>query len=225
MSNLSLQTRRSFAARATVGMLMASIALFAVTATSASAHSIKPASFGLHVGVSKPVGGATVVTLDPAAVTALTSLGIAVAPVAPATSPSAGVLSFPVTGGRINYIKIRHGRDMWKQLAGWVDHSGGMTLTKAPVAPAVTPTVVSVSNLRINLSAGRNGVISGKVNSSSERTNLFRMSTPVVDPLDRSVSSTLSLSKDAAKALNGAFGTTAFTEGMKIATAKTTPTF
>jgi hypothetical protein len=225
MSNISFQTRRDTSNRAVAGVLLASVALFALTATSASAHQSHHGVEGVHVGVSKPVGGTTVVNLDPAVVTALTSLGVAVAPVAPATSPLAGQLSFPVSGGRINYSKVRHGRVTKRNLNGWVTHTGGMTFTKAAVAPATTPTVLTLSNLVVNLSAGKEGKISASVDAKPFMVNLLKLDTAVVDPLDKSISANVTLADQGARVLNRKFKTTAFVAGMKIGTVKVTPTF
>ena len=225
MSSTFNQPRRTVASRAIIGMLLASVALFAVSATAASADPGHRGKAGLHVGVTKPVGGATVVTIDPAVVTSLTSLGIAVAPVVSATSPAAGQLSFPISGGRINYMKVRDGRHLKRNLSGWVDHLGGFTLTKAPVAPAVTPVVVTVSGLRVNLAAGRSGAIGATVAGVRERAKLFEMVAPTVDSLDKSISAAITLTGDGAKLLNKAFAVTAFSSGMKIGTVKITPTF
>ena len=225
MSSTVNQPRRSVANRAIIAMLIAAIALFAVSATAASADPGHRGKAGLHVGVTKPVGGATVVTLDPAVVTSLTSLGIAVAPVVSATSPAAGQLSFPISGGRINYMKVRDGRHLKKNLNGWIDHLGGFTLTKAPVAPSVTPVVVTISGLRVNLAAGRSGAIGATVAGVRERVKLFSMVAPTVDSLDKSISAAITLTGDGAKLLNKAFAVTAFSSGMKIGTVKITPTF
>lgn len=219
------QPRRTAASRAIIGMLLASIALFAVSATAASADPGHRGKAGLHVGVTKPVGGATVVTIDPAVVTSLTSIGIAVAPVVSATSPAAGQLSFPISGGRINYMKVRDGRHLKRNLSGWVDHLGGFTLTKAPVAPAVNSIAVTVSGLRVNLAAGKSGAIGATVAGVRERVKLFAMLAPTVDSLDRSISAVITLTSDGARLLNKAFSVTTFSRGMKIGTVKVTPTF
>jgi len=225
MSTNSLHSKQGTASRTMAGMLLASVALFAVTATSASANPVHRGIEGVHVGVSKPVGGTTVVTLDPAVVTALTSLGIAVAPVAPASSPLAGQLSFPISGGRVNYAKVRHGRETKRNLNGWAMHTGGMTFTKAPVAPATAPTVLTLSNLVVNLSAGKDGKIAASVDAMPFMVNLLKLDTAVVDPLDKSISANVTLADQGARVLNRKFSTTAFVAGMKIGTVKVTPTF
>jgi len=227
MTSVNLKRPHSFAARLVVGSFAASLVMFAVTATSASAHSDHQSrgSSGLRLGVTKPVGGSTTVTLDPAIATALGSLGIGVAPVAPATSAAAGQISLPITGGRIVYNKSRHGRETRRALSGWVSHSGGLTFTKAPVAPAITPTTLALTNVVANLSAGREGKIAASVNGRPFLANFLKLSAAVVDPLDRSVSANITLADQGARVLNRTFKSTAFVAGTKLGTIKLTPLF
>ena len=63
--------------------------------------------------------GATTLTLDKGAIDALTSLGIAAAPLAPATADGAD-LAFPITTGRVKA----------KTLAGTIRHTGGLALSR-----------------------------------------------------------------------------------------------
>ena len=63
--------------------------------------------------------GATTLTLDKGATDALTALGIAAAPLAPATADGAD-LAFPITTGRVDK----------KTLAGTIRHSGGLALSR-----------------------------------------------------------------------------------------------
>ena len=62
--------------------------------------------------------GATTLKLDPGAVAALTSLGVAPAPIAPATATSSGELAFPITNPPFAAL-----------LSGTIRHSGGIALT------------------------------------------------------------------------------------------------
>ena len=63
--------------------------------------------------------GATTLTLDKGAIDALASLGIAAAPLAPATADGAD-LAFPITTGRVKA----------KTLAGTIRHTGGLALSR-----------------------------------------------------------------------------------------------
>ncbi len=84
---------------------------------------------GLAIGTARVVaypaslriaGGATSLALDPGAASALGSLGVSAAPLAPASATKTGALSFPITGGTVNR----------KTLAGSITHSGGIRLAK-----------------------------------------------------------------------------------------------
>jgi hypothetical protein len=147
-------------------------------------------------------GGDTTLALDAGAAAALGSLGITAAPVDPATATGAG-LAFPITGGRANA----------KTFAGTIRHSGGIRLSRGQTA-------VDLTSFRIN------------VDSDADLTALVggqRVSILALDlsQLDASVSGrriTLSgvrasLTADAAAALNAAFATDAFTEGLVLGTA------
>lgn len=62
--------------------------------------------------------GATTLKLDPGAVAALTGLGVAPAPIAPATATATGELAFPITNKPFKAL-----------LSGTIRHSGGIALT------------------------------------------------------------------------------------------------
>lgn len=204
-------TAGSRATKATA--LIAAASMLALGAGTATAHGT-----GIKLGVSKPKGGATVVTIDPAIATALTGLGVTTGASAPAVA-GAGTLSFPVTGGSIIYAKVnRGGKVIQRNLAGSITHSGAVTFTKGT-------TTVSLSNLRIVLAAHMDGVVQANVNGSASRVNVFRLASPKVDSTDKSISATLKLTAQSAAALNTAFSTTALSTSTTVGTVKTTPTF
>jgi hypothetical protein len=62
--------------------------------------------------------GATTLTLDPGAVSALTSLGVTPAPIEPARAKRNGDLAFPITNRLTNVFRT-----------GVIKHSGGISLT------------------------------------------------------------------------------------------------
>ena len=68
----------------------------------------------------KVTGGETTLTLNDASKTAFAGQGIVIAPLAPATSSSAGSFTFPIAGGRVDPTS----------LFGFVKHRGGVSLTK-----------------------------------------------------------------------------------------------
>ena len=88
--------------------------------------------------------GATTLALDPGAVAALTGLGVAPAPIAPATALPSGELAFPITNAPFAAL-----------LSGTIRHSGGISLT------AGTTTVklenFSIDPIRRQLTAQVNG--------------------------------------------------------------------
>jgi len=142
-------------------------------------------------------GGATTVTLDPGAASALQSLGIAAAPI------GGDSLAFPITGGKVNA----------KTFAGTIEHSGGIALTKGTTrveltdfeigidaTPELTALVggTRVPILSVDLSALKSDVSSGAITLTG---------------------ASLKLTAVAAGALNQAFGTTAFSEGLLLGTA------
>jgi hypothetical protein len=144
-------------------------------------------------------GGATTLALDQGAASALQSLGITAAPIGSSS------LSFPITGGNVNA----------KTFAGTIAHSGGISLTKGSTTVALTDFEIGIDDtpeltalvggnrvgiLTVDLSALKASVDAGKVTLSG---------------------AALKLTGAAAGALNQAFGTTAFTEGLLLGTATT----
>ena len=166
---------------------------------------------GLKMGtanvVAKPrnavfTGGATELAVADAALGALTSLGIAPGAASNATLDGA-TYSFPITGGSVRLAN----------LAGSIAHSGGITLTKGG-------TTVTLSDFTINTVRGE---LWGKVNGSKPVALLkLDLGDPAVTTGAQRVTVGNvpgSLTAGAAAALNGAFGTTAFTEGLVLGTA------
>ena len=153
--------------------------------------------------------GTTTVALDPGAAGALASLGIQVAPTAPAYAGKAGI-SFPITFGVVDA----------NDLTGRIRHSGGLVFTKGK-------TKVYLSRYFIDIDATPS--LSGKVGTSpgtGDRADLFDLdlaNLQVTTGWHRIGLSgvTLKLTAGAAAALNGAFGGGAspFTEGLVIGSA------
>ena len=148
--------------------------------------------------------GDTALTLDPGAVSLLGGAGISAAPIGPATSPAAGVLAFPITGGSLKTAGP----------AGTVDHSGGIGLTKGS-------TTVDLTGFTINL------------DSNPDLTALVGSSRVSILDLDLSGASVATGASDgrvtvtgvkakltaaAASALDSAFGTSAFAAGQLLGT-------
>jgi hypothetical protein len=148
-------------------------------------------------------GGATSLALDPATAQALTSLGIAAGPAAPATANPDGSLAFPITGGKVDA----------RTLAGSITHSGGLTLTKGSTSVTVSDFTIETApapKLTALLGATRFDLVT--LDLSAVKTTVSGR-TVTADPV------TAKLTKAAADGLNQAFGTTAFAEGLTIGTA------
>jgi hypothetical protein len=174
---------------------------------------------GIHLGVSKPKGGTTVLTADSGLLTALTNAGVTVAQSANATV-SGDVFTFPITGGSIVYKKGNKGKVIGakkKLLSGYIlDAGSGVTFTKGTVS-------ATVSDFRVNLSAGKAGRIDAKV--SSGKLKLATLSNVAVNATSKSITATATLTPNAVTDLNGAFGTTLPPSGTLLGTVVITPTF
>ena len=147
-------------------------------------------------------GGATTLALDEGAGAALGSLGIAVAPVEPATATGAG-LAFPITGGKANA----------KTFAGTVTHSGGIRLSRGG-------TVVDLTSFTINVDSDPDlTALVGGQRVSILNLDLSQLTASVKKRQITLGGVKASLTAAAAGALNSAFSTSAFTEGLALGTA------
>jgi len=160
------------------------------------------ASAGKKKTVKLAPKGATTLALSDGAASALQSLGIAAAPLKPARAGDDG-LRFPITAGKLDA----------KTYAGRIKHAGGISLTrgatrvdlrnfviKVDAAPDLTARVGDsrVSILDLDLGAA-------KISKSGRRLTISGVKA--------------TLTKTAADALNAAFETDAFAEGLEIGTA------
>ncbi len=145
----------------------------------------------------------TDLTLDPIAAGALTSLGVAVAPIDPASVLPSGAIAFPITGGRADAAT----------LAGEITHSGGVSLTKGE-------TVVELTDFTINVDADPDltAVLNGGPRVSILNLDLSGLT---VDITGRNITLgnvSANLTAAAAGALSGAFGAE-IPEGLTLGTA------
>lgn len=148
-------------------------------------------------------GGDTTLALDAGAASALQSLSITPGVVGDATAGGDG-LAFPITRGKVNA----------ETLAGSVEHSGGISLTRGG-------TVVQLTDFTIGID--ESPALSAVVNGG-DRVEILTLD---VANIERSVRGrtivvsgvVASLTADAAGALNAAFGTTAFEEGLTLGSA------
>ena len=160
------------------------------------------ASAGKRKPVKLAPKGATTLALSEGAASALQSLGIAAAPLKPARAGDAG-LAFPITAGKLDA----------KTYAGKIKHVGGISLTRGA-------TRVDLRNFVINVDSAPD---------LTARVGDARVSILDLDLADAEISKSgrrltiagvkATLTKGAADALNAAFETDAFAEGLEIGTA------
>jgi hypothetical protein len=145
----------------------------------------QPASVGLAAD------GSTDLSLDPAAAGALTALGVAVAPIGPASALPGGEISFPITGGRANTATF----------AGSITHSGGISLTK-------DATVIELTDFTINVDGEPDltAVLNGGDRVSILDLDLSALTTDVTGLNITLGNASAGLTAAAAGALSGAFG-------------------
>ena len=149
-------------------------------------------------------GGETTLALDPAIAGLLDSAGIRPSPVPPATANPDGSLSFPITGGRVNA----------KNLAGKIKHDGGIQLAGNAVQVELTRFTIDTRAAELTAVVGGNRVAILSLDLGAAKVKVYEKRGKL-----RIKNVAAKLTADAAAALNGAFSTTAFTEGALIGTA------
>lgn len=154
-------------------------------------------------------GGDTTLVPDPAAAAALAGAGISLSPIGPATAGPGG-FEFPITGGMVST----------SDLSGDITHSGGIKFSKPSMHGAGEDVVVDLTDFTIQIDADPDLVAS--VGASRVSILSLDLSGASIDIMDTDVTVSnveASLTADAAAALNAAFSTTLFTEGLVIGTA------
>ena len=183
---------------------MAAVAAIAAVALLPASAGAKKSS-GTTLTVKKT--GGTTLKVDGGTAKALTGLGISVSPIQPAKSTANGV-RFPITGGKLNS----------KTLAGYIKHSGGLRFSNGT-------TNVDLTKFTINIDAAPDLVASvGGSRVSILSLDLSNMKNKSKGKSIKLSGVKASLTAGAAGALNQAFNTTAFTEGLVLgaASVKTT---
>lgn len=150
--------------------------------------------------------GDTALTLDPAAVRAITGLGIAPGAIGPATLDGT-TARFPITGG-LAALDLS---------AATVTHSGGLSLAKGSAVVRLTDFDIRAPQLFAS------------VNGSADKVAILDLDLSALQPTVSGRSVTLAgvgakLTQGAADALNAAFGTTAFAGGLALGTATVSAT-
>ncbi len=141
-------------------------------------------------------GEETSLVLDSGTAKVLQQNSVAVAPIDPAAASGDGI-AFPITGGEINT----------GDLAGTIDHSGGLSFTAGGTTVELTDFVVDTVNGTLTSTVG-----------GADLTTLDLDLSGVQQSDDNGVivleGITATLTADAAKALNDAFGVSLFTAGL-----------
>ncbi len=157
-------------------------------------------------------GGSTSVTFSSDFTGALTSLGLTVRSTHPASRIRNSRVSFPIAAGNLDFQNAK----------GEIIHDGGLKLSNQT-------TVVKLSNFIIDTTAEQ-PVLTGLVQANGSvvgRIKLFKLQLPALTlPLPDNTFQIhipnvgVKLTADAAAALNGVFGVTAFVEDFNIGTAR-----
>jgi hypothetical protein len=147
-------------------------------------------------------GGSTTLRLAPGTAKALDDLGVTVGIVRPARPAKAGP-AFPIIGGRVDATT----------LAGRVRHNGGLTLSAGGTTVRAT---------RYTIRIKKRSDITAKVGPARVRLLSLDLSKAKITKHGRRVKVArvkAFLTRPAAKALNAAFGVTAFKAGLRVGTA------
>ncbi len=195
------------------------------SAPSASAASKAPSASPSPVAaLTTLTGKQTAVTLDKDFVAALTSLKVKPGTTGRATLDAAtGKAAFPITGGSVTYYKPDSGVEPFVQ--GLINHQGsGLSLTGGGK-------VVKLENFEVDPEMS---MLFGKVTVDGmvafERAPLFLLDGSTLKPLAVNAGSNtavlegagVSLTKEAAGALNMVFGITDLKEGLEVGIAEIT---
>jgi hypothetical protein len=149
-------------------------------------------------------GDDTALTPDADTFAALTGAGFAVAPVGDAEAREDGSIAFPITRGRVNS----------RTLAGFIAHSGGLSISKDGTEVVARRFVIRTAAKRPFLTA--------RVGGATIRFLELRGIERSAEDGKVIVTARATLAKQAAKALNQAFGTDVFRAGTPIGHARVT---
>jgi len=153
------------------------------------------------------IGKSTDVVVNPAISAALKQAGITVAAIPPATAKT--TLLFPVSGGQIAV----------KTLAGTVNHAGGLTYRHSGKSVTLTNFVINTITKRLTATVGGQSKPIFDLNLSPARR--------ISGPRSKVVASTikLTITSQAASALNSNLGVSTFRTGMNFGIATLTVTY
>jgi len=151
------------------------------------------------------IGKSTTVVLNPLTAQALKAAGVTIKPIAPATAKT-GVLIFPESGGQI----------IVSTLAGTIDGTGGVVLSHEGRTLELTDFVINTTTKQITTTVGGQSVPIFNLDLASVK----RASGPNGTVLASNI--TLTLTSQAANALNGSLGVTLLKEGLPFGVATLT---
>jgi hypothetical protein len=151
----------------------------------------------------------TTLKLDAGTAKVLKDNGVSVAPTGDA-HPYGSKIAFPITGGSIDL----------SNLAGTIEHSGGLVFTAGDTSLGVQDFVIDTAK----------GVLTAEVSGTSTRVPLLDLdlSGASVKPDSKGVTISgvkATLTSEAAGALNKTFGVSLFTKGIPVGTAKVVACF
>jgi hypothetical protein len=200
---VSLISLRPFGARL-LAIVVTVFALAGAVAVAAFAHGQEGDEAALKIK-----GGATLLTVDPGTLEALSGAGFAVEPIEPAQVSQAA-------SGEVTFaFPIKHGSLAAGDLSGEIKHRGGLNLSAGG-------TTVGVKNFVIDTV---NGVLTAKVVGGGGRIPLLNLDLANVQAFVFDDSAVLrgvgaTLTDEAATALNAAFETDLFAVGLTVGTAE-----
>ena len=175
----------------------------ASTAATGGTRSGTSATITYAPGKATVIGKSTDIAVDPAVSTALKQVGIAVAAVAPATGGT--TLRLPVSGGQV----------VVATLAGIIDHTGGLALSHAGKSVALTNIVIKTKTKHLTATVGRRSMRIFDLNLASPQRGSGAHGTTVE-------TIKLTVTPQAATALNRGLGVSAFKAGQDFGTATLT---
>jgi len=171
------------------------------TSSSASTATSTTASASASVPV---VGKSTSVVVNPATAQALRQAGITITPVAPATAHT--VLLFPVSGGQV----------VVATLAGTIEHSGGLILSHGAKSVQLANFTVDTSTKQLTALVAGQRVPIFELNLASLKRATGPNGTVIASNIK------MTLTAQAATALNSALGLSSFVPGLPFGVATVT---
>jgi hypothetical protein len=174
------------------------------TTSTSGTSSSRPATSTYASARATVVGKSTDVVVNPAVSAALTQAGVTVTVVAPATANT--TLVFPVSGGQI----------VVATLAGTVDHTGGLTFSHRGQSVTLTNFVINTGTKQLTATVVRQSMAIFDLNLASPRRASGAPGTIVAGNIK------LTVTPQAATALNSVLGVSTFKAGMNFGLATLT---